>query len=378
MTELEFDKYVKDLLYNAEEKVSPRVWEKVAAGLPARRRVIPFLGWTAGMAAAAVVAVFVLFRSTPSAVAPFYQALPAPVAELSLPAVEVKKLPMAPARKVQDRPRPQRVAYAAIPSSASLHNQTEAATPVFRMQAPRAGSIEEDGRLLNQLALAGHPAQTERELSLVADAHLQGNQRGNVGTGNLRRPFSAPPMGAGEGIYNETPETNFRLPFSIGLGVRYHLSSRWAVGTGIRYTNLGRTFVADFVSRDGIIVPQTDIDNHQHWLGVPLNLYYDIVNNGRWRVHAFVGGAAEFLVANSFLIHYSPKDLHYERRGTVPQWSAAAGMGVEFRVAPRVGLYLDPHFRYYFDASRQPRSLRTIQPLRFDMEAGVRFSFGGK
>lgn len=378
MTELEFDKYVKDLLYNAEEKVSPRVWEKVAAGLPARRRVIPFLGWAAGMAAAAVIAAFVLFRSTPSAVAPSYQALPAPVAGLSLPAIEVNELPKAPARKVQDRPRPQRVAYAAIPSSASLHNQTEAATPVFRMQAPRAGSIEEDGRLLNQLALAEYPAQMERELSLVADAHLQGNQRGNVGTGNLRRPFSAPPMGAGEGIYNETPETNFRLPFSIGLGVRYHLSSRWAVGTGIRYTNLGRTFVADFVSRDGIIVPQTDIDNHQHWLGVPLNLYYDIVNNGRWRVHAFVGGAAEFLVANSFLIHYSPKDLHYERRGTVPQWSAAAGMGVEFRVAPRVGLYLDPHFRYYFDASRQPRSLRTIQPLRFDMEAGVRFSFGGK
>lgn len=378
MTELEFDKYVKDLLYNAEEKVSPRVWEKVAAGLHPRRRVIPFLGWAAGMAAAAVVAVFVLFRSTPSAVAPSYQALPAPVAELSLLAIEVNELPKAPARKVQDRPRPQRVAYAAIPSSASLHNQTEAATPVFRMQAPRAGSIEEDGRLLDQLALAGHPVQMERELSLVADAHLQGNQRGNVGTGNLRRPFSAPPMGAGEGIYNETPETNFRLPFSIGLGVRYHLSSRWAVGTGIRYTNLGRTFVADFVSRDGIIVPQTDIDNHQHWLGVPLNLYYDIVNNGRWRVHAFVGGAAEFLVANSFLIHYSPKDLHYERRGTVPQWSAAAGMGVEFRVAPRVGLYLDPHFRYYFDASRQPRSLRTIQPLRFDMEAGVRFSFGGK
>lgn len=378
MTELEFDKYVKDLLYNAEEKISPRVWEKVAAGLPARRRVIPFLGWAAGMAAAAVIAAFVLFRSTPSAVAPSYQALPAPVAELSLPAIEVNELPKAPARKVQDRPRPQRVAYAAIPSSASLHNQTEAATPVFRMQAPRAGSIEEDGRLLDQLALAEYPAQMERELSLVADAHLQGNQRGNVGTGNLRRPFSAPPMGAGEGIYNETPETNFRLPFSIGLGVRYHLSSRWAVGTGIRYTNLGRTFVADFVSRDGIIVPQTDIDNHQHWLGVPLNLYYDIVNNGRWRVHAFVGGAAEFLVANSFLIHYSPKDLHYERRGTVPQWSAAAGMGVEFRVAPRVGLYLDPHFRYYFDASRQPRSLRTIQPLRFDMEAGVRFSFGGK
>ena len=56
----------------------------------------------------------------------------------------------------------------------------------------------------------------------------------------------------------------------------------------------------------------------------------------------------------------------------------AGGLGVEFRISPRVGIYLDPNFRYYFNTQNQPRSLRTIQPLRFEMEAGVRFSFGQK
>lgn len=377
MTELEFDKYVKDLLYDAEEKVSPRVWEGVAAGLPGRRRVVPFWGWAAGAVAAAAVVAFVLLRPVSTVVTPSYMNMPAPVAVLHTPAPEVRELPLAPSRKAAPRQQQrERIAYRAIASSGTVSGSVSSDAPAFRMQAPRAASLEEDGRLLSELALAGSSAQTLPGFSLVADAHLQGNQRGNVNSGSFRRAFSAPPVGAGEGIYNETPETSFMLPFSVGLGVRYNFTNRWAVGTGIRYTNLSRTFVADFVSRDGITVPLTDIDNHQHWLGIPLNLYYDIVNTGRWRVHAFVGGAAEFLVANSFLIHYSPKDLHYERRGTVPQWSAAAGMGVEFRVAPRVGLYLDPHFRYYFDATQQPRSLRTIQPLRFDIEAGVRFSFG--
>lgn len=380
MTEREFDKYVKDLLYNAEETVSPSVWKGVAAGLPGRRRVVPFWGWAAGVvaAAAAVAVAFVLLRPVSTVITPSYSVLRSPVAAFDTPVPEVSALPLAPSREAAPRQQQERIAYSAIAASSPVGASVSSDAPGFRMQAPRvAGSIAEDGRLLNELALTETSAQrTLSGLSLVADGHLQGNQRGNVNGGSFRRPFSAPPVGAGEGIYNETPETSFMLPFSVGLGVRYNFTSRWAVGTGIRYTNLSRTFVADFVSRDGIIVPQTDIDNHQHWLGVPINVYYDIVNTGRWRVHAFVGGAAEFLASDSFLVHYSPKDLHYERRGTVPQWSAAAGMGVEFRVAPRVGLYLDPHFRYYFDAAQQPRSLRTIQPLRFDIEAGVRFSFG--
>lgn len=372
MRESEFDKYVKDLLYNAQEEVSPRVWDGVAAGLPAKRRIIPFWGWASGAvaAAAAVVAAVVLFRSTPAPVSPSFLSLPAPVAVIDTP-VEVRDLPVAPERKTVAVTSVGNPSVFEVIGSAlkPIRNRAQGVNPVLCVPEPQA-----PGQMLAYFEET--PEKKPLGLSLVLDGHFQGNQRGEVGSGGYRRAFSAPPVGAGEGIYNETPETNFRLPFSIGLGVRYNLTSRWALGTGIRYTNLGRTFVADFVSRDGIIVPQTDIDNHQHWFGIPLNVYYDIVNTGRWRVHAFAGGAAEFLLSNSFLIHYSPKDLHYESRGTTPQWSAAGGLGVEFRLAPRLGLYIDPHFRYYFDAAQQPRSLRTIQPLRFDIEAGVRFSFG--
>ena len=65
-----------------------------------------------------------------------------------------------------------------------------------------------------------------------------------------------------------------------------------------------------------------------------------------------------------------------QRGATPPQFSAGLGLGVEFKLTPWLGLYLDPAFRYYFRPDLQPRSLRTIQPLRFDVEAGLRFSLG--
>ena len=54
MIESEFDKYVRNLLHDAEEEVSPRVWEGVAAGLAKKRRVVPVWGWAAASVAAAL------------------------------------------------------------------------------------------------------------------------------------------------------------------------------------------------------------------------------------------------------------------------------------------------------------------------------------
>ena len=397
----EFDKYVRNLLQNAEEEVSPRVWEGVAAGLAKKSRVVPVWSWAAVSvaAAAAVVAAFVVFHSnptissveTPAAIALVEPSAPAVVEEETsvtiLEVVPVSKKAVAATRSNQEPVVT--VSFAAPVSAQAVSADVRPATvqvkePVRILKrkaiAPDTDrlALVDDHSLLNQLAYAEHKPASDKGLSLLAAGHIQSNQRGEVPAMAFSKPYSAPPIGAGEGIYNASPETSFLLPFSIGLGVRYNFTNRWALGTGVRYTNLGRTFVADFVSAEGIAVPQTDIDNHQHWLGVPLNVYYDIVNRGRWRVHGFVGGTAEFLLDNDFLVHYSPKDIHYHQNSSTPQWSLSGGLGIEFRITPRVGIYLDPNFRYYFNVENQPRSLRTIQPLRFEMEAGVRFSFGQK
>ena len=55
------------------------------------------------------------------------------------------------------------------------------------------------------------------------------------------------------------------------------------------------------------------------------------------------------------------------------QWSAGAGLGIEVRLGKHVGIYADPGVRYYFKGN-QPASLRTVQPLMVDINAGVRFN----
>ena len=54
------------------------------------------------------------------------------------------------------------------------------------------------------------------------------------------------------------------------------------------------------------------------------------------------------------------------------QWSANVGIGLEYRIWDFMGIYVDPRLTYFFDCD-QPYSVRTEQPLQFNLELGFRF-----
>ena len=391
MNEKEFDIQVRNLLQSAEEPVSPKVWEGVTAGLDKRRRIVPvrFWGYASALAAAAAVALVVLLKPAAPVVEPEHSNPSIFMSEASgetVPEVE-EVLPME-ETPVAVAPSPRRNPHLLAQASKELlavEEPAQESTPEEVRETPRETVPEvvpeavpetrkDDNALLNQLAFEEKTAaKAPQAVSLSAFGNLQTSQRSGIHS--QYRRYGAPSRDAEVGIYNESPEVSFALPFSVGLGLQFNITPRWAVGTGIRYTSLQRTFMGDYKG-EGFYLPQTDIDNHQHWLGVPVNVYYSFVNTHRWNVHVFAGGAAEWLLDNDFLIHNSPSDIHYHLRGSSPQWSAGVGLGVEFKITPFLGIYIDPSFRYFFATERQPRSLRTIQPLRFDVEAGLRFNIG--
>lgn len=391
MIESEFDKYVRDLLQNAEEEVSPRVWEGVAAGLAKKRRVVPVWGWAAASlaAAAAVVAAVVVFRSnptissleTPEVTASVQEILPVSEEEAPVSVLLQEEKPVAVKAVAAVRTRIAAIPSALLPSGKVSGKPQQ---PVHRVQKPVVPDTErlalvEDHVSFNQMLFDQRKKEDKRGFSLLATGNLQGNQRGKVNTAFSQRPYAAPSANAAVGIYNEEPETNFRMPFSIGLGLRYNFTNRWALGTGLRYTNLGRTFVGDYKGSD-FTAGGAVIDNQQHWVGIPLNLYYDMVNKGAWRVHTFIGGTGEYLALDDYVVHSMnlTQDQHYTKHCHSIQWSVGAGIGVDFKLSPHINLFLDPSFRYYFrdeEIISKHRSLRTIQPLRFDIEVGVRFTF---
>jgi len=106
-----------------------------------------------------------------------------------------------------------------------------------------------------------------------------------------------------------------------------------------------------------------------------VNVFFNIVNNGNWNFHVRIDGMGEKLLDNHFLIHGNDGDIHLHQKTAGLQFSAGLGVGVEFKFTPNIGIYFDPTIRYYFDCG-QPRSIRTIQPLRMDFETGLRFSLG--
>ena len=393
MKEQEFDIFVRQTLQDAQEPVSPKVWEGVSAGLRRSRRVFPL--WAryslAGVAAAAaVVAGFVFLKPAPElqqhsnptiSVAQTAPAAPPAEAETVLP---VKEQPSSPAverparRKAAVRPEESAAPVQAIaPASLPVQLQIAQHPQMLAIKAdlsPRP--VVDDNALLAQLAYSEARQQSPRGLSALVSGSLQGNQHGPSG-GSHARPFGVPTFKSMlEEDVTEGPETSFGLPLSAGIGVKYDFSSRWAVGTGVRFTYLTRSFMGYYNGSIRTEEP-TDIDNGQFWLGVPLNVYFTVVNLGRWRVHVMAGGAAEKLLDNRYLIHYSSKDIYFHKEVTSPlQWSVAGGLGAEYKLTPWMGIYLDPSFRYYFRTDLQPRSLRKIQPMRFDVELGLRFSFG--
>ena len=143
---------------------------------------------------------------------------------------------------------------------------------------------------------------------------------------------------------------------------------------GLNYTLLSSRFNGKYTKvEDGIasLPVSAKVRNSQHYIGIPINAYYDIVNKDFINLYAYAGGTAEKCILNRYEVQTSPVIYHTETAGGV-QLSANAGIGVEFMLGQFAGLYIDPSLRYYFNC-KQPKSIRTAQPLMLGFEMGLRF-----
>ena len=383
----------------AEESVSPDVWKGVEAGLDraARKRAVPVWIWrgVAAAAVAAAAAVIVLLRPTqnlsnqPTIQQPVAQATDAPLPAVTQPeeddvtpiqkqavrlqcrVAQVLEVPVAPEAEEE------------FPVTVEAPEETDTRRPdaIIAPDENRPESFTSDEEALRQLAFEEHKTHQKGSFSMSVLGNIQSNTRPEGPANKMRRSPGSfiVPTPTKPGISREGTEFSFGLPFSGGLSLRYDFNPRWGIGTGIVYTNLSRSFLGDYNKEieGGSIITlyDTDIANQQHYIGIPVNVFFNIVNTGNWNFHVRLDGMGEKLVDNHFLIHDSDGDIHLHQKAEGLQFSAGVGVGLEFKFSPNVGIYFDPTLRYYFDGN-QPRSIRTIQPLRMDFEAGLRFSLG--
>lgn len=204
---------------------------------------------------------------------------------------------------------------------------------------------------------------------------------GITGTNSAQNGFKVSPMKSPAissapkktSIKETSTNTTYGIPVSVGAGVRIGIAPKWSIGTGVNYTLLTRKFYGNYISvgESGAIQKDisSDIRESQHFIGIPVNFYYDIVNRNSINLYAYAGGAAEKCVADRFQVLGT--DINHTEKVKGMQLSANLGMGVEFMLGRHLGIYLDPSIRYFFD-NNQPKSIRTAQPLMFGFEMGLR------
>ena len=209
-------------------------------------------------------------------------------------------------------------------------------------------------------------------MTVGGDLASNGNAKGYNGFGGFRAP--------GEGILEATyieqvgKNSKYMIPLSFGFSTRIPFAKRWSAGIGLNYSMLQRTFTGVYTNiHEGktTIVTSSDIKNTLHYVGIPVNVYYNIVDGTKVKFYAYAGGAVEKGISNVYRIGRSEGDIRYHESVKGVQASAGAGFGVEFTLADKLGLYVNPGFRYYFDCG-QPVSIRTQQPLMMNFEIGFR------
>ena len=390
------DLMFRSILENGQEEVPARVWDGVASGLDqiARRKKV-VLWWRStavSVAAAAAVAIgVVLNRPAEEFVLPVQEDM---VAVVTPPVSIPEETPATVAEVVEDMtylayaPAQADLPAAAEPTESVTETTTD--TPAEVHTTPDIASSSE-----NQTTQSQQTAETPKtapsteyydwteettsgkekvKASFVLSSTTGANSaRKSSQSTRLRRPVN-PNTLIKTGI-TESGSSQYSLPLSFGIGVKIDLTDRWSVGTGVNYTMLSRQFKGDYLNvKDGSILEytQSDIRNRQHYIGIPVNAYFNIISTDRIYFYTYAGGTVEKCVGNEY--HILETSSLYKEKVQGVQLSANLGIGVEFMLGKHVGLYLDPSARYYFHC-HQPKSIRTAKPLMFGAEIGLRTRF---
>lgn len=413
------DTMFRDILDGGQEEVPAHIWDALEADLDnigrARRKKAAGL-WmrriASGIAIAAAIAVAAVFTGLPSGMSGLTDDT---IAVVSTPQdkpadIMIADAPESEAGPASDAFVPDAVrhpdSHGAVPITEETNEiyatSSEAATEPeaeSREQTPetevrdnshngnanirKKESADTDDVWRDPFAEYGEDTIKERPgISLTLSGNAITN---NVSAKQGRATFLDGPQHAPatpkENKVTENSESSYSIPLSFGVGARIHFTPRWSMSVGVNYTRLSRTFSGQYiqVAEDGTITntPFSKIRNTQHYIGIPVNAYYSILKGDFVDFYAYAGGSIEKCLSNEFSMSDS-KGKYTEHGSTAGvQFSANAGIGVEFIIADKVGLYIDPSVRYYFRNRKnlEMKNIRTAQPLMLGFEAGLRIRF---
>lgn len=392
MTDNNFDKILKEQLESYLEPVDSDVWAGIESSLNkrARRLMVRKVSLYSTAAAACLLAGIFLFRGMdegstivpvtttaqvdpvaapevddPSIIEPMTEQLLAlankPATEPAVePAVEAEATQEAEETKATETTEttetaPEQKVEDAKEETVPMTEQIKAFEDAVAQTLP-LGYWEDEEDLVKSkrntsLSILSNVTSVASPSSFIVDlgpAHASSQSGSTAGNSNVL-PVSDSPK--------------FFMPISLGVQFKTKLTDHLYVGAGLNYSYLVTQYDAmvNFELFKGT-------SNQLHYVGIPVTLYYQFVNTKSLGVYASLGGVVDKCITSRYVYG---SNVSYEKVSGM-QYSANVGLGVEYAITDRLGIYLDPSIAYFFD-NKQPLSIRTAQPLQLKLELGFRF-----
>lgn len=182
-------------------------------------------------------------------------------------------------------------------------------------------------------------------------------------------------------VYNQPEvqeEYSHKIPVKVGLIARYNITGRLGVETGLTYSILSSSVKIgnSETGKNWSTGSQT-----LHYLGIPLNISFNILNSRYVNIYVTGGGMMEKSISGSIktdeyvdgkfdrtlTTNISPKGL---------QWSVNAAAGIQANILPQLGFFVEPGVSHHFKNGSRVRSIYTDKPTDFSLGFGLRYSFG--
>ena len=164
-------------------------------------------------------------------------------------------------------------------------------------------------------------------------------------------------------------------PIKFGVSFRYNLKPRWNIQTGLTYGYLLSEFSEEYTHQS----EQTK--QKLHYMGIPVQVGYQVWKKKRFNGYIALGGQAEKLVSGkATTLCWQNNDYRHSYTKSVSDnhllFSALASIGAEYHLGHTVSLYAEPSVHYYFKNGSGLENHYTKQPLNFNLTIGLRFHWG--
>ena len=163
-----------------------------------------------------------------------------------------------------------------------------------------------------------------------------------------------------------------RLPVTVSVTTDFPVGNNVSLETGLSYTYLFSRFRRnDQLTYRGTL--------QQHYIGIPVNLRYQVWQNDSWSLYLLGGVTVEKGIRSIYkqeieqqgdVVHH----IEVYNRIAGLQFSAQGGAGFSYRLQNNLHLFGEPRLLYYFK-NNQPMSSRTENPLIFGLNIGLRIQF---